>query len=190
MACPDLAASAVGQSIVAVSPGIDGTGMLTVVDITEETSRSIPVDGDVRVLVDTGGDRALLNTTSQSSTTGLEFSIVDLTSGAIAPIETPQLAGSSMRVTGGGLSPDGTQVVLIVTSRDDPNGHLLVVADIAPDGSAGPLAVLATGREFAPNDGDQTIKPAGLGWSAEIVWTPTALIYSLGPNGITTVPLL
>ena len=87
-----------------------------------------------------------------------------------------------MRVTGGGLSPDGTQVVLIVTSRDDPNGHLLVVADIAPDGSAGPLAILATGQEFAPNDGDQTIKPAGLGWSAEIVWTPTALIYSLGPN--------
>ena len=40
-----------------------------------------------------------------------------------------------MRVTGGGLSPDGTQVALILADQDDPDGHLLLVADITANGS-------------------------------------------------------
>jgi hypothetical protein len=48
---------------------------------------------------------------------------------------------------------------------------------------------LATGPEFAPNDGDTTIKPAGLGRLGEIVWTDAGLIYSLGPDQIVTLPL-
>jgi hypothetical protein len=95
-----------------------------------------------------------------------------------------------MRVVGAGLSPDGTRIALILADQDDPDGHLLLVADIDPDGVVGPLTALANGPEFAPNDGDLTIKPAGLGRLAEIVWTDTALIYSLGPNQIVTLPLL
>ena len=96
---------------------------------------------------------------------------------------------SDRAITGAGLSPDGSSIVLIVEHRTDPSGHQLVVAPILDDGSIGPLGVVATGEEFAPNDGDVTIRPKGLGAQGEIVWTDDKIIYGLGPNEIVTLDI-
>jgi hypothetical protein len=117
-----------------------------------------------------------------------ELSVADFSSGVISPIELRELE-SSMRVTGAGLSPDGTRVAVIVADQDDADGHRLLVADLADDSTVERVTVLATGSEFAPNDGDVTIKPAGLGRLAEIAWTEDSLVYALGPDQIVTLPL-
>ena len=177
------------DSIVIMLSGL-GNSELVSVDVDGGTSRSIVIEGPSPAVADVAGDRALLVAPSGVAPSSFDLGVADFTSGIIAPIDIPQLGASSMRVTGGGLSPDGTQVALILADQDDPDGHLLLVADIAADGSVGPLTVLATGPEFAPNDGDLTIKPAGLGRLGEIAWTDAALIYSLGPDQIVALPLL
>jgi hypothetical protein len=182
--------SASDDSIVIVLSGIDGNSELVSVDINSGTNRSIALEGQSQVIVDVAPDRALLVAPSPAVLGSFELEVADFASGNIAPIDVPQLAESSMRVVGAGLSPEGTRIALILADQDDPNGHLLLVADIAADGSVGPLTALASGPEFAPNDGELTIKPAGLGRFGEIVWTDTALVYSLGPNQIVTLPLL
>ena len=148
-----------------------GNSELVSVDVDGGTSRSIVIEGPSPAVADVAGDRALLVAPSGVAPSSFDLGVADFTSGIIAPIGIPQLGASSMRVTGGGLSPDGAQVALILADQEDPDGHLLLVADIAADGSVGPLTVLATGPEFAPNDGDLTIKPAGLGRLGEIAWT-------------------
>ena len=187
---PTAGRSVSDDSIVIMLSGIDGNSELVSVDVDGGTSRSIVIEGPSPAVADVAGDRALLVAPSRVASGGFELGVADLPSGNIAPIDIPQLAESSMRVVGAGLSPEGTRIALILADQDDPNGHLLLVADITADGSVGPLTALAAGAEFAPNDGDLTSKPAGLGRLAEIVWTDTALIYSLGPNQIVTLPLL
>ena len=178
------------DSIVIMFSGAEGNSELVSIDVDGGTSRSIVIEGPSPAVADVAGDRALLVAPSRVASDGFELGVADFASGNIAPIDIPQLADSKMRVVGAGLSPDGAQVALILADQDDPDGHLLLVADVAPDGSVGPLTALATGPEFAPNDGDLTIKPAGLGRLGEIAWTDTALVYSLGPDEIVTLPLL
>lgn len=177
------------DSIVIMLSGL-GNSELVSVDIDGGTNRSIVIEGPSPTVADVAGDRALLVAPSRVAPSSFELGVADFNSGIIAPIDIPQLAASSMRVTGGGLSPDGAQVALILADQEDPDGHLLLVADIAANGSVGPLTVLASGPEFAPNGGDLTIKPAGLGRLGEIAWTDAALIYSLGPDQIVALPLL
>lgn len=157
-----------------------------------ERSPSILIEGQGwgQLVSDAAPDRALLVAPGRVAPSSFELGVADFTSGIIAPIDIPQLGASSMRVVGAGLSPDGTRIAMILADQDDPDGHLLLVADIAANGSVGPLTVLAAGPEFAPNDGDRTIKPAGLGRLGEIVWTDAALIYSIGPDEIVALPLL
>jgi Tol biopolymer transport system component len=186
---PTAGRSVSDDSIVTMLSALVGSSELVSVDVDGGTSRSIVIEGPSPAVADVAGDRALLVAPSRVASGGFELWVADIPSGNAAPIDIPQLAASSMRVTGGGLSPDGDQVALILADQDDPDGHLLLVADIAADGSVGPLTVLATGPEFAPNDGDLTIKPAGLGRLGEIVWTDAALVYSLGPDEIITLPL-
>ncbi len=187
---PTAGRSVSDESIVIMFSGAEGNSELVSIDVDGGTSRSIVIEGPTPAVADVAGDRALLVAPSRVASGGFELSVADVPSGNVVPIDIPQLAASSMRVTGGGLSPDGAQVALILADQDDPDGHLLVVADIAADGSVGPLTVLATGPEFAPNDGDLTIKPAGLGRLGEIVWTDAGFIYSLGPDQIVALPPL
>ena len=187
---PRAARSVSDDSIVIMLSALVGSSDLVSVDVDGGTSRSIVIEGPSPAVADVAGDRALLVAPSRVASGGFELWVADVPSGNVVPIDIPQLAASSMRVTGGGLSPDGAQVALILADQEDPDGHLLLVADIAADGSVGPLAVLATGPEFAPNAGDRTIKPAGLGWLGEIAWTDVALVYSLGPDQIVALPLL
>jgi hypothetical protein len=177
------------DSIVIMLSGLEGNSELVSVDVNGGTNRSILIEGQGQVVADAAPDRALLVAPSRLDPNSFELGVADFVSGDIAPIDIPQLAASSMRVVGAGLSPDGTRVALILADQDDPDGHLLLVADIAADGSIGPLTALATGPEFAPNDGDLTIKPAGLGRLGEIAWTDGSLVYSLGPDQIVTLPL-
>ena len=187
---PTAGRSVSDDSIVIMLSGLDGNSELVSVDVDGGTSRSIVIEGPSPAVADVAGDRALLVAPSRVASGGFELWVADFPSGNVAPIDIPQLAASSMWVTGGGLSPDGAQVALILADQDDPDGHLLLVADITADGSVGPLTVLATGPEFAPNNGDLTIKPAGLGRLGEIVWTDAGFVYSLGPDEIVTLPLL
>jgi hypothetical protein len=187
---PTAGRSVSDDSIVIMLSGIDGDSELVSVGVNGATDRSIVIEGPSPAVADVAQDRALLVAPSPVVLGSFALEVADFASGNIAPIDIPQLADSAMRVVGAGLSPDGTRIALILADQDDPKGHLLLVADIGPDGSVGPLTALATGAEFAPNNGDLTIKPAGLGRLAEIVWTDTALIYSLGPNQIVTLPLL
>ena len=90
-------------------------------------------------------------------------------------------------MVGTGLSPDGTEIIMIIEHRTDPSGHQLVVAPILDDGSVGPLGVIATGQEFASNNGDVTIRPHGLGFQSEVVWTQDRIIFGLGPSQIVTL---
>jgi len=177
------------ESIVIMLAVLEGNSELVEVDLDGGTNRSIVIDGQDQVVADVAPDRALLVAPSRVAPGSFELGIADFNSGIIAPIDIPHLAAASMRVVGAGLSPDGTRIALILVDQDDPDGHLLLVADIVANGSVGPLTVLATGPEFAPNDGDLTIKPAGLGRLGEIAWTDAALIYSLGPDRIVTLPL-
>jgi hypothetical protein len=177
------------DSIVVMLSVLEGNSELVSVDTSSGTNRSIAIEGQDQAVADVAPDRALLVAPSRVAPGSFELGVADFTSGIVAPVDVPQLTDSSMRAVGAGLSPDGTRVALILADQDDPNGHLLLVADIAADGSVGPLTVLATGPEFAPNDGDRTIKPAGLGRLGEIAWTDVALIYSLGPDRIVTLPL-
>ena len=178
------------DSIVIMLSGLEGNSELVSVDVDGGTNRSIVIEGPSPAVADVAGDRALLVAPSRVAPSSFELGVADFTSGIIAPIDIPQLAASSMRVVGAGLSPDGTRIALILADQDDPDGHLLLVADIAANGSVGPLTVLASGPEFAPNVGDRTIKPAGLGRLGEIAWTDAALVYSLGPDQIVALPLL
>jgi hypothetical protein len=176
------------DSIVILLSGIESSQLVSV-DLNGGTNRSISIEGQGLVVADVALDRALLVAPSRVAPDGFELGVADFTSSSIVPIDIPQLAASSMRLVGAGLSPDGTRIATIVADQDDPNGHLLLVADIAADGSVGPFTVLATGPEFAPSDGDRTIKPAGLGRLGEIAWTDSDLVYSLGPDRIVTLPL-
>ncbi len=176
-----------GNSIVTTfTTAPDGDLALVSVDIDGGGSRSISYDGPGRATVGAARGRALLVVPGSSGS--LELSLADFTSGQISAIELPSRA-SPMRVTGAGLSPDGTRIAVIVADQDDADGHQVLVADIAADSSVGPFAVVATGPQFAPNDGDSTIKPAGIGLLGEIAWTDSALVYTLGPNEIVTLPL-
>jgi hypothetical protein len=177
------------DSIVIMLSVLEGNSELVSVETSSGTNRSIAIEGQDQAVADVAPDRGLLVAPSRVAPGSFELGVADFASGIVAPVDVPQLTDSSMRAVGAGLSPDGTRVALILADQDDPNGHLLLVADIAADGSVGPLTVLATGPEFAPNDGDRTIKPAGLGRLGEIAWTDVALIYSLGPDRIVTLPL-
>jgi hypothetical protein len=186
---PRAGRSASDDSIVIMFSGPEGNSELVSVDVSSGTNRSISIEGQDRAVADVAPDRALLVAPSRVAPGSFELGVADFTSGVTAPVDIPQLTDSSMRVVGAGLSPDGTRIALILADQDDPDGHLLLVADIAANGSVGSLTVLATGPEFAPNDGDRTIKPAGLGRLGEIAWTDVALIYTLGPDRIVTLPL-
>ena len=181
--------SASDDAIVIKLSGLDGNSELFAVDVNGGTNRSIMIEGQSQMVADVASDRALLVAPGRVDPGSFELEVADFTAGDIAPIDIPQLADESMRAVGGGLSPDGTRIALILADQDDPDGHLLLVADIAADGSVGALTVVATGSEFAPNDGDTTVKPAGLGRLGEIVWTDAGLIYSLGPDRIVTLAL-
>lgn len=176
------------DSIVILLSGLESSELVSV-DVNGGTNRSISIEGQGQVVADVAPDRALLVAPSRVAPGSFELGVADFTSSSIVPIDIPELAASSMRLVGAGLSPDGTRIATIVADQDDPNGHLLLVADIAADGSIGPFTVLATGPEFAPSDGDRTIKPAGLGRLGEIAWTDSDLVYSLGPDQIVTLPL-
>lgn len=178
-----------GETI--VNPVVDGQDTTLVsVDVSDGTSRSVLVEGGQPLVADVAGNRVLLVGSDGVLASGFQMGVADFTTGNVDLIDVPQIDGTSMRLAGGGLSPDGTQVALIVAAQNDAEGHLLLVADIDADGSVGLPAVMATGTEFVPNAGDRTIKPAGLGNAGEIVWTDTALIYTLGPSEIVTLPLL
>ncbi len=186
---PTAGRSTSDDSIVIRLSRLDGNSEVISVDVNGGTNRSIMIEGQSQMVADVAPDRALLVAPGRMAPGSFELGIADFTSGDIAPIDIPQLADTSMRAVGAGLSPDATRIALILADQDDPNGHLLLVADIAANGSVGLLTVLATGPEFAPNDGDTTIKPAGLGRLGEIVWTDAGLVYSLGPDQTVTLPL-
>ncbi len=136
--------------------------------------------------VDVENGRALVR---QFRIGGIGLTLLD-PSRSDSPTFVPTTVETSDRaITGAGLSPDGSSIVLIVEHRTDPSGHQLVVAPILDDGSVGPLGVVATGEEFAPNDGDVTIRPKGLGDQGEIVWTDDKIIYGLGPNELVTLDI-
>jgi hypothetical protein len=166
--------------------GPDGATQLVSVDTDGGPSRSIRIDGPSPAVAGAAWGRALLVMPDNSGS--LQLSMADFDAGEISRIEVPPLE-SSMRVTGAGLSPGGTRIAIIVADQSNPDGHQLLVADIADDSTADEFTVLATGPEFAPNDGDQAIRPAGIGLLGEIVWTDESLIYSLGPDQIVTLPL-
>lgn len=168
------------------APGPDGATELASVDTDGGPSRSIRIDGPSPAVAGAAGDRALLVLPDDSG--NLQLSMADFTTGQISAIGVPPLE-SSMRVTGAGLSPGGTRIAIIVADQRDPDGHRLLLADITDDSTVEEFTVLATGPQFAPNDGDQTISPAGIGLLREIVWTDESLIYTLGPDEIVTLPL-
>ena len=136
--------------------------------------------------VDVENGRALVR---QARIGRIGLTLLDL-SRSDSPTLVPETIETSDRaITGAGLSPDGSKIALIVEHRTDPSGHQLVVAPILDDGSVGPLGVVATGEEFAPNGGDVTIRPRGLGDQLEIVWTDDKITYGLGPNELVTLEI-
>jgi hypothetical protein len=163
-----------------------GATELISVDTDGGPSRSIRFEDSAQAISGAARDRVLLVVPDSSGS--FEVSIADFTSGEISPVDLGPL-GSSTRVTGAGLSPDGTRVAVIVADQNEADGHELLIVDLADDSSVERVTVLATGSEFAPNDGDKTIGPAGIGRLAEIAWTETSLVYALGPDAIVTLPL-
>jgi len=136
--------------------------------------------------VDVENGRTLVK---QARADRIGLTLLDL-SGSDPPTFVPEPIETSDRaITGAGLSPDGSKIALIVEHRTDPSGHQLVVAPILDDGSVGALGVVATGPEFAPNEGDVTVRPQGLGDQREIVWTDDKIVYGLGPNELITLDI-
>jgi hypothetical protein len=176
-----------GTSIVTTVVGSDGATELVSIDTDGGPNRSIPDDGSAWAVAGAVRERALLVVPDSSGS--LQLSIADFATREISPIDLPPLE-TTRRVSGAGLSPDGRRIAIITADQNDAAAHQLLVADIADDASVAPFTVLATGPQFAPNDGEPTIRPAGIGRFAEIVWTDTALVFALGADEIVTLPLV
>jgi hypothetical protein len=173
---------------VAVSrQGRDEVTSIATIDLSGGTvDVSAPAPGPV---VDVSGGRALIETAGDETGEAARTAIVDLVGATPARAVPSAPAASARAVVGTGLSPDGSQIVMIIEHRTDPAGHELVLAPILSDGSLGQLGVIATGEEFAPNDDDVTIRPHGLGFRDEVVWTQDRILFGLGPNQLVTLEL-
>ncbi len=181
-----------GPVVIEVTQRSERFPSIAVIDADARTSTLI--DGGIdringRPILDVAGKRALIAQGPVAALSGVRAALIDLT-GAASPQALPATSSESDRAVGGvGLSPDGTAIVFIIVDLNDPLGHELAVAPILDDGSIGPLGVIATGEEFAPNNGDKTIVPGGLGIQREVVWVRNAIIFGLGPKQIVTVGL-
>jgi hypothetical protein len=168
-------------------PESAGTTTIDLLDLTERSLTPTPV-----------GDSVALDISDVRSSKALVVPVgpPDIAIGALVDLDRPaptqllpRTVDAERAVTGVGLAPDGSAVVMIIEDRSDPAGHQLVVAPVLDDGSIGSPGVLASGLEFAPNDGDRTIRPQGLGTRNEIVWLDDRMIYGLGPDRIVTLAI-
>ena len=175
-----------GGGIAVASTGREGANSLVTIDLVERTTTPVETEA-FRQFIDVNGGRALIDQAEIPEVNGLRAAVVDL-QGAAASQPVPSASATSDRaVVGTGLSPDGTEIIMIIEHLTDPSGHKLVVAPIFNDNSVGPLGVIATGQEFAPNHDDVTIRPHGLGFQSEVVWTQDRIVFGLGPNQIVTL---
>jgi hypothetical protein len=181
----------VGGIIIVEVGGARFTSIETI-DLVEGTSTLIGGEIDSinrRPFLDVIDGRALVGQNSIPEVNGIRAALIDLRGDALPRALPSMPAGSGRGVVGVGLSPDGTAIMMIIADVTDPLGHQLVVAPILDDGSVGPLSVIATGEQFAPNNGDKTIRPHGLGVQQEIIWTSDKIVFGLGPNQIVTLDL-
>lgn len=182
----------VGGTVVVEVAGADQFASLVTIDLVEETSTLIEGELDSinrYPLLDVVGGRALIGQGPIEEVAGMRVALIDLRNNATPQAVPSTPADLGRGVAGVGLAPDGTAIIMIISDRNHSLGHQLVVAPILDDGSIGPLSVIATGEQFAPNGGDKTIRPHGLGDQAEIIWTDDKIVFGLGPNQIVTLDL-
>jgi hypothetical protein len=180
----------IGGGIAVASARPDGgNGFLSVtIDLVKRTS-TLAESEAFRWFIDVSGGRALIDLAGIPEVDGPRAAVIDLWGTAESQPVPSASTDSDRSVVGFGLSPDGTEIIMIIEHQTDPAGHQLAVAPILDDGSVGPLSVIATGPEFAPNNNEVTIRPHGLGWLNEIVWTQDRIVFGLGPNQIVTLDI-
>ena len=143
-------------------------------------------------LIAVAGTRVLATSLAAQGSTTDDVVVVDLTTGSLDVVR-PPILNSQQNMTGLALAPDGESVLMIIDDRSDADGNVLVTAPILDDGTVGEFGIVARGADFAPNDGNRTIRPAGLdrsGRAGTIGWRSDRLVYALGPNRIVILPII
>ncbi len=181
---------AVGGGVAAAAAGGSLGEGIGVIDLASGASVMLlaPEQGvfSYRRVVDIAAGRLLL-VSPDGMTIGIRAGLYDLATGRTASLN-PEV-GDRQQLTGIALDPTGTRVAAIVEDRADPLGHQLLIADIGADGAVGSFEIIATGDEFAPNEGDTTIRPRGFGIEMEMIWIDGFLRYALGPLSIVSFPI-